>query len=252
MKPQRRSALPPPPARVPAPAARLTVPSTPPPALFDATTEDGLLLTVIDGPTKQTYRGEDGLTYETDAGTLIDGVLVWGPTPPALLYLPAGGRRRDRVLVRVPDAITRQLRTTPAIRVFGQRVGARWAVERPGESVAVLDARGQVLDVACVRDQRLGEPLPSRPWHLLDEEAHFAHVAIWAQIYGTLAATPDERALAERVRTACSAVAELPHATFDGVRAHPALADLDLGPWRAWMSRGHQRTARTAASRAPR
>lgn len=199
-------------------------------------TDEGRVLVIEHGITGRHYRLGQQHAYSTDAGSLIDGVLVWDVATTDV-YLPAGGRRRERINQTVPRRVARELGGEGPRRVFFQRLGGLWAVEDPGVSVVVFDERGHPVEVAPLVKSSLGEPIPERPWALLTIELHVGRVALWAQIEAKLADTAPARALAERVRVAAFAAADQPYATFDVVRGHAALSGVALGHWETRMSR---------------
>jgi hypothetical protein len=167
--------------------------------------------------------------------------------------LPLGARRRDRALLRAPRPVAKSLAAKSAVRVFYQGMGNLWAVERPGQSIVVRDELGQPVEIAYVRNGVIGEIESERPWGTLPEQLHVARIALWAQIFGAIAATKEERELAERVRIAAFAAGDSRSCTVADIARHPALAGVHLGPWAKRFSRaqpagtpgsqGHRRAA---------
>jgi hypothetical protein len=198
--------------------------------------EGGRTLTIERTPTGARYSIDGKPLYETDAGSLLHGILIWNCVSSEVL-LPVGARRRDRAMKRAPRALAKTLASRTAVRVFCLPGGGLWAVERPGQSILVRDEAGEPLEIAYVRNGVIGEIECERPWAALPESLHVARIALWAQILGTIAPTEAERALADRIRIAAFAAGDSRACTVAEVARHPALAGADLGPWAKRLSR---------------
>jgi hypothetical protein len=213
--------------------------------------DGGQLMTVQRDLSGAKYRLDGKVVYATDAGSLLTGILVWGQDATDIL-LPAGGRRRDRSLIKAPRFLKKELLAGGPVRVFHQRLGDLWAVERPGHSLVVRHGSGEALEFCKLVDGVPGEIESERPWCSLSEEQHVARIALWSQILALLARTPREQSLAEDLRVAAFEAADAPRCTVDMIVNHIAVRSRDLTVGR-WSERLYRRPSMPAAraSQAP-
>jgi len=204
--------------------------SSPPSSGEVSVLEDGRKLEIIRDITGARYKIDGKQAYNTDAGSLVTGILVWGKDATDI-FLPLGGRRRERSIVRAPRWLRKDLASGAPVRVFYQRVGELWAVERPGKSLLVRTTSGQAVEFARIHSGVIGEVECERPWTSLSEEHHVGRIALWAQIYACLATTHQEQALAEDIRIAAFAVTDAPGARLTSVLHHIALRGRNIGVW---------------------